>query len=90
MAEQPMSTDEFDDYMDGLTIREQNQVLGVQVDAARQGASAADKFNAKLERLILRLVWIVAWGWQVFTFGWPAALLIKWIDNHLAKGKKDA
>ena len=89
MAEQPMSGDEFDDYMDGLTIREQNQVLGLEVDIHRRGASPADKFNEKMFRMFLRIIWIIAWGWQVFTFGWPSALLIKAIDKHLAKGKKD-
>ncbi len=89
MAEQPMDADEFDQYMDGLTIREQNQVSGYKIDISKNEKSPADKFNEKLVRLLLWMLWVAAWAWQVFTFGWPSAILIKILDKKLAKGKKD-
>ncbi len=84
-----MDADEFDQYMDGLTIREQNQVSGYKIDISKNEKSPADKLNVKLVRLILWIIWIAAWAWLVFTFGWPAALLVIWLNKQLAKGKKD-
>ena len=89
MAEQPKTPEEFDDYMDGLTIRERNSVLGVNVDAYKKKGESYDKFNAKLKRIVLRLVWALAWAWQVFTFGWPSALLIKWLDREFRRDKEE-
>ncbi len=89
MAEQPLTPDEFDVYMDGLTIREQNQVLQVEADIHQKPGETHDAFNDKLKRMFLRLVWIAAWGWQVFTFGWPSALIIKALDKEFRK-EKDA
>ncbi len=89
MAEQPMDADEFDDYMDGLTIREQNHVSGYKIDISKNEKSPADKFNEKLVRLILWLILIACWAWLIFTFGWPATLLVMWLNKQLAKGKKE-
>ncbi len=89
MAEKPMTPEEFDEYMDGVSIQEQNRISGYKVDIHKDEKSPADKLNEKLVRLLLRLLWLAAWGWQVFTFGWPSALLIKVLDKKLAKGKED-
>ncbi len=87
----PMSPDEFDNYMDGLTIREQNKVLGADVQVHDKPLGNLDEFTSKLKRLVLRLFWIAAWGWQIFTFAWPSALLIKWIERQKEwKGNKNA
>ncbi len=86
--EQPMDPDEFDTYMDGLTIRERNSVLGVEIDVHREGGPPGDRAIAKVRRIVLRLIWLIAWAWQLFTFAFPALLIIKYLDNEFKKEKK--
>jgi hypothetical protein len=85
MAEEPMSGDEFDDYMDGLTIRKQNQVLGVEViDFRGNETPPGDKFILWSRKLALRFFWLASWGWLFFTFGWVGHVLIRWIEKREA------
>ena len=89
MVEQPMTGPEFDDYVDGLTIRDQNRVLGVNIDVHKNETPPGDRFILKSQRFALRFFWLASWGWLFFTFGWVGHVLIRWIESREAWKKDD-
>ena len=89
MANQPMDGPEFDEYMDGLTIRNQNSVLGVKYNKYSGDPPLGDGFHRVAKRLALRLIWLAAWAWLIFTFGWVGHVAIRLIEKQKEWGKKD-
>ncbi len=89
MAEDPMSGAEFDNYMDDLSIREQNLVLGVKYDKYSGDPPLGDTFELWSKRLALRFFWVASWVWLILTFGWVGHVIIQLIEKQEEWGKQD-
>lgn len=43
-------------------------------------------FNKGMERLFLRLLWLAAWAWMIFTFGWVGHVIVRLTERRLNDG----
>ncbi len=89
MGEEPLTGSEFDQYMDDLSIRDQNNVLGVKINKYSGDPPLGDGFHRFAKRLALRLIWVAAWVWLFMTFGWVGHMAIVLIQRQEEWGKND-
>ena len=89
-----MSPEEFDDYIDSVSMRDRNNALEgmsgmkrlrVGISHEDQTVPIGDQFNDNMRRGVLRLVWLAGWAWMFFTFGWVGYFIVRFTEKELKK-----
>ena len=89
-----MSPEEFDTYIDDLSMRDRNNALEgmsgikrlrVGISHKNEKPPLGQKFNKTMANGVLRLIWLAGWVWLFFTFGWIGHIAIRFTERSLKK-----
>jgi len=91
-----MSPEEFDQYIDNLSMRDQNNALeGMSgIKRLRVGIRHKDEkpplgqtFDQTMKHGFLRIMWLAGWAWMFFTFGFVGHLIVKFTERRLKESQ---
>lgn len=71
-----MEPEEFDDYMDEISMRSRNKILEGMTKAKHHGVPA-------VTRTLYRLLWLIGWAYMLFTSGFLGHIVVRVMEKRL-------